>query len=60
MTEQQVQDVFGKPGATVFEMSGMRVLPTQTARSWANPDGTNAVVLFEDGRLTTKAQIGLR
>jgi hypothetical protein len=58
MTYQKVVDIIGNPGTEVSrtEIAGM----TAATYSWQNSNGSNMILLFQEDRLTSKAQFGLR
>lgn len=58
MSYTQVEEVVGFAGTELSrgELAGI----TTMMYSWANPSGTNMNVMFQNGKLVTKAQSGLR
>jgi Domain of Unknown Function with PDB structure (DUF3862) len=58
MTYDQVVKAVGKPDE---ELSRSNMADIQTVMyAWKNSDGTNMHVTFQDGRVTLKAQFGLK
>jgi hypothetical protein len=59
MTYKECMNTLGRPGVqqdlTYIRSSGLTI----TTYLWQNPDGSNAMTEFENGRLTTRAQAGL-
>ena len=58
MTLAQVQEITGSDGELMSEaeFAGFK----STSYQWANWGGSNMIVMFQNGRVTTKAQAGLR
>ncbi|NJM28181.1 MAG: hypothetical protein HC856_08010 [Pseudanabaena sp. RU_4_16] len=57
MTLKQVEGVIGNPGKLIADSS----TPNGTGQvySWKNPQGSNAIVEFKNGKVAAKAQAGL-
>jgi hypothetical protein len=57
MTLKQVEEVIGSPGKLIADSS----TPNGTGQvySWKNPQGSNAIVEFKNGKVAAKAQAGL-
>jgi hypothetical protein len=58
MTYQEVRDVIGTDGEELShsDIAGF----TTVAYSWRNPNGSNMMIMFQNGRLVSKTQFGLR
>jgi len=58
MSERLAQTIVGSDGTLSSEtkMAGYHSL----MRSWQNPDGSNAIITFQNGQLVSKAQSGLK
>lgn len=58
MSYEDVVDIMGSPGS---EQSSSDVAGFNTTMvQWANADGSNAMIMFQNGRVTMKSQFGLR
>ena len=58
MSYEQVKTIIGDPGeeSSSSDLGGTRTV----AYTWKNFDGSNALLMFQDDRLISKAQYGLR
>jgi hypothetical protein len=58
MSYDEAVRIIGDPGEeiTSSDLGGIRTV----GYSWKNFDGSNAMVIFQNDRLTTKSQFGLR
>ncbi|CAN1209839.1 hypothetical protein TUMEXPCC7403_06415 [Tumidithrix helvetica PCC 7403] len=57
MTLQEVQEVIGSQGKLIAESKIGEV--TGQVYSWKNPQGSNAIIEFKNGKVVAKAQAGL-
>jgi hypothetical protein len=57
MTLKQVEEIIGTPGKLIADSS----TPDETGQvySWKNPQGSNAIIEFKNGKVAAKAQAGL-
>ncbi len=64
MSYDQVLRIIGKPGEEIASnhLDGMGFMPNISTKmyQWLNADGTGMNAMFQNGRLITKAQMGLR
>lgn len=57
-TYEEVTAIIGQPGREISssDLAGMRTV----MYSWSNADGSNMNAMFQDGKLVTRAQFGLK
>ena len=57
-TYEEVTAIIGEPGREISssDLAGMRTV----MYSWSNSDGSNMNAVFQDGKLITRAQFGLK
>jgi hypothetical protein len=62
MSYREVRTIFGDPGTEVphSRLEGLPDAMESVAYSWSNSDGSNALVIFLNGKLAKKSQAGLR
>lgn len=53
----EVEQIIGAPGRLIYDNPG-GVIPTQLY-SWKNPDGSNAIIELQSGKVASKNQAGL-
>ena len=56
---QEAVQIIGQSGteSSRVEIEGA---PVTVSYTWQNPNGSNAIMTFQDGKLVTKAQAGLK
>lgn len=57
MTLKQVEEIVGSPGKLIADSSTSD--ETGQVYSWKNPQGSNAIIEFKNGKVAAKAQAGL-
>ncbi len=57
MTLKQVEEIIGSPGKLIADSSTSE--ETGQVYSWKNPQGSNAIIEFKNGKVVAKAQAGL-
>lgn len=57
MTLKQVEQIVGSPGKLIADSSTAD--ETGQVYSWKNPQGSNAIIEFKNGKVVAKAQAGL-
>jgi hypothetical protein len=57
MTLKQVEEIIGTPGKLIADSSTAD--ETGQVYSWKNPQGSNAIIEFKNGKVVAKAQAGL-
>lgn len=57
MTLKQVEEIIGTPGKLIADISTTD--ETGQVYSWKNPQGSNAIIEFKNGKVAAKAQAGL-
>lgn len=65
MTLAQVDVIAGIKGqemssTTMPAVPGVMGALTSQVYSWANPDGSNMTIMFQNGKVISKAQLGLK
>jgi hypothetical protein len=65
MTIVQINTIAGIKGqemssTTMPAIPGIMGTLTSQVYSWANPDGSNMTIMFQNGKVISKAQFGLK